>query len=93
MGIFRDRLEGPAEWAREEPLGRVASGRVPPALPPLYVDCSDRDQFGFYEGARRFVAGLRALKRDVTFVSETGRHCRIDARSAARFLAGLESRR
>lgn len=89
MGLIRDRVAGPEEWAREDPLARAASARD---LPPVLIDCTDEDGFGFFEGAARMAETLRRRGQEVSFLREKGRHCQLDARRAAGFLAELLER-
>ena len=86
MSLISDRVEGPEEWGREDPLARA---RTSSGLPPVYIDCTAADEFGFFEGARRLAGSLRERGQHVTFVEETGKHCQLDARAAAGFLADL----
>ena len=87
--IIRERVAGAEEWLRENPLARAALARD---LPPVYVDCTTEDDYGFYEGAQRFVETLRSRHQDVVFRKESGGHCELDAREASSFLAGLVAR-
>lgn len=90
LGIFNTRVQSPAEWAREDPLSRAKS---PPRLPPLLVQATTGDAFGFYEGTERFAGALKAAGLPVRFESGGGRHCQIDGKSAAAFLADLAESR
>jgi pimeloyl-ACP methyl ester carboxylesterase len=84
MGLIRDRVASLEAWEREDPLERAKTAK---GLPPVYIDCTREDEFGFYEGARLMDKRLRASGQTVTFREERGKHCELDARAAARFLA------
>jgi pimeloyl-ACP methyl ester carboxylesterase len=87
MRTIRECLAGPEEWTREDPLIRAALAWN---LPPVYVDSTSEDDYGFHEGAQRFVEILRGRGQRVFFRSGPGAHCELDARGAASFLASLE---
>jgi pimeloyl-ACP methyl ester carboxylesterase len=89
LGLIRDRVAGAEEWEREDPLARALA---PAALPPVYIDCTRGDQFGFFEGATLMAERLRKAGRRVTFREEKGRHCQLDARAVAAFLAEAAQR-
>jgi pimeloyl-ACP methyl ester carboxylesterase len=89
LDFIRERTAGPEEWAREEPLARAAAAS---RLPPLSVDCTTGDEYGFFEGARRFSEILKARGEPVTFRAERGSHCQLDARAASAFLADISAR-
>lgn len=90
LEIFNTRVQSPAEWAREDPLTR---SKRPPRLPPLLVQATTGDAFGFHEGAERFAGALKAAGAPVLFESGGGRHCQIDGKRAAAFLADLAESR
>lgn len=90
LDFIRERSASAEEWAREDPLARAASSTA--ALPPMFVQCTRADEYGFFEGAERFVKLLSARGQPVTFKEEQGEHCRIDARAASGFLAGLSAK-
>jgi pimeloyl-ACP methyl ester carboxylesterase len=79
IAMIRDRSAGPEEWAREDPLARAAAFKG--ALPPVFIDCTAEDEYGFFEGAQKMSELLHTELH-----IESGEHCRIDARAAVRFL-------
>ena len=87
-GLVADRIAGPEEWAKEDPLARAAEAS---GLPPIYINCTKEDAFGFFEGASRMAQILRERGQSVVFKEESGAHCQLDARSISGFLADLIS--
>ena len=88
MILVLERVASAEDWAKEDPLARVSSA---PRLPPIYIDCTREDPFGFFEGAQGFAERLKQGGQSVVFHEETGPHCEIDADEAGAFLAKLSA--
>lgn len=86
LKLVRERVAGPEAWTREDPLARALSAS---GLPPVYIDCTREDEYGFFEGAARMAEILRERGQNAEFVAESGEHCQLDARGVAVFLAEL----
>lgn len=84
MELFNTRLEGPASWAAEDPVGRAKAGAP---VPPMLIQANIKDEFGFLEGARALVAALKAHGRTVELVEESGGHCVNDVSAVGAFFA------
>ena len=73
-----------ASWARADPM-RLAGAAG--ALPPVFLECGDRDEWGFFEGAERLAKTLEGGGHAVTFDRVAGgKHCVVDSGRVARFL-------
>lgn len=84
LNLIKERVEGPSEWAIEDPLQRARSAQK---LPPVYINCTRGDEYGFFEGASAMAETLRKAGQDVTFFEEKGAHCQLDAVKASAYLA------
>jgi pimeloyl-ACP methyl ester carboxylesterase len=95
-GAKRELVEGAAKlsqaffpteeaWSKAAPLGLVAEADKD-AIPPMQVSCGNRDEYGFYPGARKF--GLVAKERElpVEWRPLLAAHCAMDTKSTADFL-------
>jgi pimeloyl-ACP methyl ester carboxylesterase len=76
-----------ASWNRGSPLV-LAEMLLSEKTPPLHISCGRQDDYGFFEGARIFAdkASLRSRK-EVLWQSIQGKHCTLDQKSIAEFLA------
>jgi len=83
--MFTWRLADEAAWRADDPAARAAASR---GVPRFWIEADEDDEFGFYAGALAFERALKAAGASVELVATKGEHCLIDARAAARFLAG-----
>lgn len=89
VGWVREEFETQENWDRHDPmhLAEIAAD----AKATYHLSCTKDDQYGFYDGAKRF-AEVMALKTKASFVSmEKGGHCALDEAAEdalAKFLAG-----
>lgn len=89
----RPYFRADGSWDRHDPfqLARRAE-----RLPPIYIECSDRDHYGFLEGSRRLYEELLGAGHTASFEACEGQgHCWIPVRRVAEFLSssGRESLR
>lgn len=57
MLSFSRKAFGEREWPEHDPLALASNA---PALPPVFIECGDKDEYGFYEGARSFADAVGA---------------------------------
>lgn len=84
LDLIAERVAGPEEWAVEDPLKRALTAK---GLPPIYINCTRQDEYGFFEGSRAMADTLKSQGHDVTFHEENGAHCQLDAVKASSYLA------
>lgn len=71
-------------WERHDPL-RLARGEA--KLPPFLIECGDKDEWGFYEGAEKLSKELAQRGGEVRFEPvPNGAHCAVDADKVLGFL-------
>ncbi len=90
LALFNTRLADSATWRSEEPIARVRAGA---SLPPLLIQTSLRDEFGFREGSLSLAKALSARPEGVTLEDGPDGHCLFDARSVAEFFIARQARR
>lgn len=80
------RMEFPraSDWLNHSPL-TLADRSL--ALPPVYLSCGLKDEFGFQEGAQELYAKIRPKSSNAWWVPiPNGTHCAVDAKSIVDFL-------
>ncbi|MFH1725973.1 MAG: alpha/beta fold hydrolase [Elusimicrobiota bacterium] len=69
------QFPSPERWRRHDPLS-IAPRSGP--LPPTFIECGDRDEYGFFEGARRLSEELSSAGQPVRFKRTAGAgHCAV----------------
>ena len=77
----------PGLWAQAAPLENLL--RLKGSFPRLYVSCGKADEYGFFNGALRFVEAARGLGARAEWVPLEGGHCAVDPGSLAVFLGAV----
>ncbi len=73
------------EWPENDPLALAANSS---GLPPVFVECGDKDEYGFFEGAKRFAASVGGKFHAI----KNGEHCVVTREISKYFLkAAAES--
>ncbi len=81
QSVFPDE----ASWETAAPL-LLAKTALGEDTPPLHVSCGDKDQYGFFEGAKAFADQAQENGVDVVWQSVSGGHCTADPVALADFL-------
>lgn len=80
--LFKTRDEYFSSWQEanaQSPLTLLGQLPVGANQPRFFLSCGDKDQYGFFEGAKQFVGLLQQKKMDVTWRPEIGeKHCSLD---------------
>lgn len=93
--FLKKELPTPESWARHDPIAMalrlgsasLTTGRSGQAFPPMYISCGDKDEYGFFEGAKELGRVLNAAGHPVEFWRiPNGKHCAIDTESLMNFL-------
>ncbi len=84
--MFRSYFADNASWLRSTPL-EASPGVLSGVTPQILVACGSNDEFGFYEGAKKFSEIAQATHTDTEWHSTTGRHCSYPVKEVARFIA------
>lgn len=85
--VSRMFLSGPEDWEKTSPLV-LAEKNLSPSSPEVYVSCGSIDEFGFFEGAKKFYETAVKNGTKAEWRPLYGRHCSVDAKSIATFLSG-----
>lgn len=76
-----------AAWDKTNPLSLVKKS-LNEHSGSLYVSCGDKDEYGFFKGAKLFYDSAIANKMTATWVPIAGKgHCSVDAQSVADFFS------
>lgn len=78
MLSFSRKAFSEREWSENEPFALAANTS---SLPPVFVECGDKDEYGFFEGAQRFASAVGAEFNPVV----GGGHC-VVTHAIARYL-------
>jgi pimeloyl-ACP methyl ester carboxylesterase len=81
QSVFPDE----ASWETAAPL-EIGRTRLGEDTPPLHLSCGDKDQYGFFEGAKAFADLARSNGVDAVWEPLTGGHCAADPAALADFL-------
>ncbi len=84
--IFLSYFPRKSEWKQVLPLvaGKKLLG---PKTPTLYISCGDKDEYGFFPGAKAFVDLARSKGVAVRWEAVKGGHCTVKADSVAAFFS------
>jgi pimeloyl-ACP methyl ester carboxylesterase len=81
QSVFPDE----ASWETAAPLV-IGKTLLDEDFPPLHVSCGDKDQYGFFEGAKAFADLARDNGVDAVWEPLSGGHCTADPAALADFL-------
>lgn len=79
---LRGLVRTPKIWERHDPLVLAERGV---RLPPVLVQANREDQFGFFQGTKKFAARLKENDQPVTWSPMDGGHCHNDIDQAMAF--------
>lgn len=84
------KIEFPAlqDWQNHNPLLKVQT--LSDKSPKVHVSCGDKDEYGFFEGAKKFAELAKAGGADVKWQPLSGGHCVTDVKAMAAFLAPIQ---
>lgn len=89
--LFKTRDEYFPSWQEahaESPMALLNQLDSEVQSPRFFLSCGDKDQYGFFEGAKQFVDILRQKRMNVIWKAETGgKHCSLDLDELNKFLA------
>ncbi len=86
LRLMPSELRSPVYAAAVDPL-IMGQFQLGPHTPPIFVQTSSKDEFGFNEGGRVFAMLARAKGVAVTFDEIKGRHCMMRPQMAVDFLS------
>ena len=84
LSWLKDEYKSESSWKRQEPLQLVQ--KAPLLLPPTFVSCGDKDEYGFFEGAKYFSEVAASSGVSVEWHPVAGGHCQFDEAAVANFL-------
>ena len=87
VGHLNKVFPTPELWETHDPL-RLAKKKQ--TLPPMFLSCGDKDEFGFYEGATRFSKSMKASGNWLRFETVPGGvHCAVPREQLMEFLTEI----
>lgn len=88
LSLFGFRLKGADSYAPIDPL-KLAENASASSV-PLYIEPNEKDEYGFFDGAKALSDGLAARGAPHEFVPHPGGHCENSVTAVADFFAAAE---